>query len=348
MKILMTTDAVGGVWQYSIDLVEGFSRLGASVLLATLGPRPSRAQRHQAEAIPGVVLAESDYPLEWMENPWSGVDEAGNWLLQLQRGYNADLIHLNGYSHAALAWNKPAVAVAHSCVFSWWRAVHGAAPGPEWTEYKTRITRGLNAASAIVAPTIAMAESLATEYGISARRVQVITNFSAVPRRAPDRKQPLIVAAGRIWDEAKNLRVLSSLAPQLCWELRIADGTLTHADVLKDIRQASIFAHPSLYEPFGLSVLEAARSHCCLVLSDIPTLRELWDDAALFVDPRDQREWVQQLNRLAEDEEERSRLARLAFAKSERYDAGQTIQQYWNLYESLIKNTQRRRKDTAA
>ena len=38
---------------------------------------------------------------------------------------------------------------------------------------------------------------------------------------------------------------------------------------------------------FGLSALEAALSGCALVLGDIPSLREVWGDAALFVAPDD-------------------------------------------------------------
>jgi glycosyltransferase involved in cell wall biosynthesis len=53
--------------------------------------------------------------------------------------------------------------------------------------------------------------------------------------------------------------------------------------------QASIYALPARYEPFGLSVLEAALSGCALVLGDIPSLREIWGDAAVFV-PLDDRE----------------------------------------------------------
>ena len=41
------------------------------------------------------------------------------------------------------------------------------------------------------------------------------------------------------------------------------------------------------YEPFGLAVLEAAQAGCALVLSDIPTFRELWNGAAQFVPPGD-------------------------------------------------------------
>ncbi len=46
---------------------------------------------------------------------------------------------------------------------------------------------------------------------------------------------------------------------------------------------ATVFASMARYEPFGLAVLEAAQAGMRLVLSDIPTFRELWDGAAIFV-----------------------------------------------------------------
>lgn len=348
MNILMTTDAVGGVWQYSLDLAAGLSSMRIGVLLATLGPRPSDGQRRQANLIPNLTLAESDFPLEWMDNPWSGVDESSKWLLQLQADCRADLVHLNGYSHASIPWNAPAVTVAHSCVFSWWRAVHGTVPGPEWSEYKARVTRGLDAASAIVAPTAAMAASLSREYGTPLERIKTIPNFSSAEPEILPPKEPLILSAGRIWDAAKNLELLSRLAPQLHWNLRIACGKVPHSELLNEMNRASIFAHPALYEPFGLSVLEAARSHCCLVLSDIPSLRELWDGAAVFVDARDERGWVTSLNALAKDEGQREELGRLAFARSRRYDAASSLHEYRMLYQAVIQNSHRKTRENAA
>ncbi len=76
---------------------------------------------------------------------------------------------------------------------------------------------------------------------------------------------------------------------------------LSHEDFLAHLQGAGIFLHPAYYEPFGLSVLEAANSHCCLVLADIPSLRELWDGAAVFVDPSDCDKWVVEVNRLCRD-----------------------------------------------
>ncbi|PUE89089.1 hypothetical protein C7T87_25825, partial [Xanthomonas hortorum pv. hederae] len=64
-------------------------------------------------------------------------------------------------------------------------------------------------------------------------------------------------------------------------------GALSPTDLQQRLRLASIFCAPSLYEPFGLGVLEAAQAGCALVLADIPTFRELWEGAALFVSPQD-------------------------------------------------------------
>src|ERR1700759_836357 len=118
-RILMTTDCVGGVWNYSLDLAEGLAPYGVQIGLATMGPPPSRSQRVEAAGIANIEIFESNYKLEWMDSPWAEVDAASIWLADLARNFRPDIIHLNGFSHAALNWNAPVVMVAHSCVRSW-------------------------------------------------------------------------------------------------------------------------------------------------------------------------------------------------------------------------------------
>jgi glycogen synthase len=355
-RVLMTADAVGGVWQYSVDLAAALVDTGARVMLATMGPRPSDEQRHELLTIPHLRLAESDYALEWMPDAWENVDASAHWLLALESSFDPDVIHLNGYAHASLRWNKPVAVVAHSCVYSWWRAVHGCAPGPEWCEYKRRVTGGLSAADIVIAPSACMASELQREYGISRDKVRVIHNFSRAQVPASTKKQPFILAAGRAWDAAKNLKLLERIAPELDWELRIAGeakhpesserkgpsacflGSLPHSELMQQMAAGGIFAHPALYEPFGLSILEAARARCCLVLSDIPSLRELWDGAALFVDPREPATWIRELNRLARNPSEREGLGQLAYSQSLNYRASSAVQQYCELYGSLVSS----------
>ena len=70
-----------------------------------------------------------------------------------------------------------------------------------------------------------------------------------------------------------------------------------------------VFVSAARYEPFGLAVLEAALAGCPLVLADIPTFRELWDGAALFVDPGDATGFADAIER-ARRRSYRSRLTR--------------------------------------
>jgi glycosyltransferase involved in cell wall biosynthesis len=366
IRVLMTTDAVGGVWQYSLDLISQLSRESFEFLLAVLGPPPSEEQLRRAKSIPGLRLAGSEYPLEWMPDAWAGVDASGKWLLDLQESFHADLVHLNGFSHAALPWGKPVAVVAHSCVRSWWRAVHGCEPGAEWDEYARRVAGGLNACHRIIAPSRSMAECLRTEYGIAGSRISVIHNFAQSEPGFHIAKAPFILAAGRIWDPAKNLEILNRIGPQLDWEVCIAGSTrgpdsssvafenvtalgpLPRSELLAIMESAAIYAHPALYEPFGLSVLEAAQAGCCLVLSDIPSLRELWNDAAVFIDPRNPDAWLSELNRLARETKSRTHFAACAQASAGRYSAHSTAAQYAALYRSLAGREEGGMKGVAA
>jgi len=354
IRILMTADAVGGVWQYSLDLISQLTQQRFEVLLAILGPHPSNEQRAQAKSIPGLKVAEGGYSLEWMPDSWSDVDASGKWLLELQSNFGADIIHLNGFSHAALSWKQPVLVVAHSCVRSWWRAVHGCAPGPEWDEYCRRVSRGLAACARVTAPSRHMADCIHSEYGISEDKISVIRNFTLKADVVHTWKSPFILAAGRFWDAAKNVSLLNRIAPQLAWEICLAGsaresdcsssssrnitclGSLPHSELLRSMESAAIFAHPALYEPFGLVALEAARARCSLVLSDIPSLRELWDGAAVFIDPRDSDAWMRELNCLTEDKSRREELGNRAQMHAGRYTAQATVEQYVALYSSLL------------
>jgi len=143
-RVLMTADTVGGVWQYAMDLCRVLCARGDEITLATMGGLPDRAQRREAGSIPGLDLRASRYKLIWMDNPWRDVNEAGEWLLGLAHEVQPDIVHLNDLGHGDLDWPAPVLTVGHSCVLSWWRAVHGErAPEPQWTPYRERVTAGL-------------------------------------------------------------------------------------------------------------------------------------------------------------------------------------------------------------
>src|SRR4051812_23070336 len=82
MRVLMTADAVGGVWTYALDLAQALTSRGISTTLATLGPRPREDQVQAACAIDRLTLVTSEFKLEWTDDPWEDVAAAGRWLLE--------------------------------------------------------------------------------------------------------------------------------------------------------------------------------------------------------------------------------------------------------------------------
>jgi glycosyltransferase involved in cell wall biosynthesis len=99
------------------------------------------------------------------------------------------------------------------------------------------------------------------------------------------------------------------------------------------MEQAAIFVSPALYEPFGLSVLEAAGRGAALALADLPTFRELWGGAALFFPPRDCDLLARSVNRLIEDRPLRAELAAKAVERASIYGLdiqAQAMVQAWS------------------
>jgi glycosyltransferase involved in cell wall biosynthesis len=236
-----------------------------------------------------------------MQDPWDDVERAGTWLGQIEREVQPDVVHVNGYAHASLDWHAPVVCVAHSCVLSWWEAVKGDAPPPEWDRYRDEVQRGLLGADVVIAPTMAMLGALRRQYAVG-EETAVIPNGVASHAGNGRVRERVVLGAGRLWDEAKNLVALDRVARRLPWPIEVAGdlpaaharprhvrllGRLAREELVRRQATATVFCAPALYEPFGLAPLEAAHAGCALVLGDIPSLREVWGDAALFADPRD-------------------------------------------------------------
>ncbi|MGE3704921.1 MAG: glycosyltransferase, partial [Vicinamibacterales bacterium] len=93
---------------------------------------------------------------------------------------------------------------------------------------------------------------------------------------------------------------------------------------------------PARYEPFGLSILEAARAGCALVLGDIPSLRENWTDAAVFVPPDDHDALAAAITRLIETPAERTRLGWRAGVRARRFTARRMADAYVAAYGGLL------------
>jgi glycosyltransferase involved in cell wall biosynthesis len=354
LRVLMTTDAVGGVWIYSSILARALCQRGLRVHLVTLGPKPREDQLRSVAGIAGLTVETTDLALEWIDPEASDFHRAAEQLAAIEARFKPDVVHLNSYREAIATWRAPVIVVAHSCVRSWWRACRGEEPTePRWLTYIANVEAGLFAAECWVAPTRSFREVVTRLYQ-PRNSGSVIRNGIEGPHPHTT-KQPFILAAGRQWDEAKNLSILAGLAPNIPWPIRTngpvdlrsdhganaaprkMEGSreLPHHELLEMMGRAAIMASPAVYEPFGLAVLEAASAGCALVLSDIETFRELWDGAALFVEARDEAAWQAALIRLTNDDSLRTELQHRAAERAQLYSLDATVEGYVELYREV-------------
>ncbi|PWC36106.1 glycosyltransferase family 4 protein [Azospirillum sp. TSO35-2] len=355
--VLMTADSVGGVWTYALDLARELAGQGTRVTLAVLGPSPHPDQVAAADAVDGLELIDTGLALDWTAADAATVRRTAEALGDLAGQLGPDVVHLNSPALAADAgFEMPVVGVCHSCMASWWSAVRGGAM-PEDFRWRTELLRrGYQSCDLLVAPSAAFADATAALYGVE--RPVVVRNGrcarKATPRRAGGGRERFVFTAGRLWDCGKNVALLDAAARRLDAPVFAAGplesptghrvaldnakalGRLDGASVAGWMARAPVFASLPLYEPFGLTVLEAAQAGCALVLSDIASFRELWDGAAIFADPTDADALAATLRRLLDDPAEAKRRGGAARRRAARYGMDRLTTGMLNVYRSVM------------
>jgi glycosyltransferase involved in cell wall biosynthesis len=175
-----------------------------------------------------------------------------------------------------------------------------------------------------------------------------------------------VITAGRLWDPGKDVATLDRAAAKLQAVVFAAGPTIGpggqsfHASNLtllgsldpialaRCYASAAVFAGSSVYEPFGLAALEAAQSGAALVLSNIPTFRELWGGAAVFFPPRRADLLAAAVSRVLEDIELRHKLAQLAESRAKRFSVARMVSGTLSVYVSQIARMNGRRRPARA
>jgi len=362
MRVLVTTDSAGGVWAYTEELVDALAALGHEATLVALGPEPGPVQREWLGSRPDLDFIALGAPLEWYPDPEPGLTESLDRLREVIAARRPDVVHLNQFFYGAFELGAPKLVVAHSDVVSWWRAARRRDPPDDgWhRRYRDWVRAGLSGARVVVAPSRWMAEQLAEHYGV--RGVRVIHNARSAARfrfRRRSRRERMVVAAGRLWDEGKGMTDLLGAAAVLGGDVQVVlagpetspsglerfpvrapgvrwVGVLGPLDLRRLLARAAVYAATSRYEPFGLAPLEAALAGCALVLADIPTYRELWEGCGEFYPPGDAAALAAAIRGLMDAEGRRRALAEAARARAaERYSPERMARQYEALYREL-------------
>jgi glycogen synthase len=366
VHVLVTADTMSGVWTYTRELVTGLVTRGVRVTLVSFGEIPLPQQISWMENLHGLEYRPTAFRLDWMQEGEQDLRDSSAYLTTLVKELKPDVLHLNQLCYGNLPVSVPRVVVAHGDMISWWKSVHGREPKPScWLDwYRAVVTEGLRKASAVVAPTTWMLETIRATYTQPVREAVIHSGRNPIYFNPYVDKDQSVLAVGRIWDAGKQVSLLTHHTHPLpvCIvgadspvplpkvpiradvkldldNIRIAlRGPQTEAQLRTLYSRAAIYAATSRYEPFGMASLEAAFSRCAIIANDIPSFREIWGDTALYFRANDANSLADMIQRLSDDPEMCRSYANRAFQRArEHFTARRMIDEYMQLYQSLLQ-----------
>jgi glycosyltransferase involved in cell wall biosynthesis len=116
----------------------------------------------------------------------------------------------------------------------------------------------------------------------------------------------LILAGGKGWKTTQSQQAIDKA--RIAGEHVVHVGYVDQADASAFYQKASLFVMPSLYEGFGMPVLEAFASSTPVVAADIPVLREAGGGAALYADPSSPKDFAAKIHTILTDNAVRDKL----------------------------------------
>lgn len=153
-----------------------------------------------------------------------------------------------------------------------------------------------------------------------------------------DTQHPLVLVGGRGWQKDEELRLVEAAqrrsgaaGPRI-----IQLDYLPRRLVMQLVRAARAVLFPSLYEGFGLPVLEAMQLGTPVITSNRASLPEVAGDAALIVDPYDVSALSAAIARIDRDADLRSKMRQAGLAQAARFSLGEHRRRLHALYSGVL------------
>lgn len=358
MRVLITTDTVGGVWRFTQELASGLLETGDSVALVSFGQAPSPSQSAECAELAlqwgsAFCYADSDTALEWMQHNEDCFEAGAQIIARVAQKFQPDILHSNQFCYGAVELGIPKIVTAHSDVLSWARACRADSlqSSPWLDRYCAIVQQGLDKADLVTAPTQWMLRALQQGFRVLCE-AKAIPNGREIAKAVAGNEQRIqAVTAGRLWDEAKDVALVTTVSSPMPIVIAGASecdgstapelknitvlGPRSERELLRLFRESAVYVCTSRYEPFGLAPLEAALCGYAVVARRIESLEEVWGDAACYFCDAD--DLTEMLVWLYEDRESLRKAQQRAAERASRYTRSAMVASYHALYSGVTE-----------
>lgn len=145
----------------------------------------------------------------------------------------------------------------------------------------------------------------------------------------------LVLAGGTSWLTTELKEEISNLG---LGDKVIFTGYVTDEELLGLYNLAQVFVYPSIYEGFGLPVLEALASGCPVIASNTSSLPEIVGDAALLIEPEDFGDLAEKITRVFLDNDLRQKLIQKGLTQSQKFSWEKTAKKTLEVYQEVYQN----------
>jgi glycosyltransferase involved in cell wall biosynthesis len=155
---------------------------------------------------------------------------------------------------------------------------------------------------------------------------------------AGGRTMPLVLAGGKGWlmDDFQDYVAKLGLSNRV-----ILTGYVTDDEMIWLYRNCYASLYPSLYEGFGLPVLEAMQFGAPTICSNATSMPEVGGDAAILLSPRGPDAWTQNMLELSSDPEKRQQLGQAARNRAEKFNWERSAAAMLKVYEEAMDSPRR-------
>lgn len=164
---------------------------------------------------------------------------------------------------------------------------------------------------------------------------RLITAFSELKKKE-NMQHKLVIVGKKGW---KFDSIFKTIKKERLEQEIIFTGYVPDEDLAKFYNAADFFVYPSLYEGFGLPVLEAMACGCPVITSNVSSMPEVAGDAGLLINPESVKDIADAIKKVINDKELQKKMRKQGIKQSSRFSWKKTAEKTLRIYEEVYNNS---------